>query len=146
MSENIKRGDIFYISESEFHVGNEQHGGRPAVVISNDLNNKYSGTVEIVYVTTRDKTPLPTHVFLSSIQSTVLCEQITTVSIERIEEKVGECSQEDMEAIEKAILVSLGINTGSCNNKELYERDLYKEICTGLIDRISDFSVSCSAK
>lgn len=48
---DIKRGDIWYI-ESGYSVGSEQRAGRPAIVVSNNRNNQYSGTVEVVYLTT----------------------------------------------------------------------------------------------
>lgn len=45
-----------------------------------------SNTVEVVYMTTKPKTDLPTHVYIESAlrPSTLLCEQISTVSEERI--------------------------------------------------------------
>lgn len=81
---DIKRGDIWYI-ESGYSVGSEQRAGRPAIVVSNNRNNQYSGTVEVVYLTTQPKRDLPTHVTISSLsrESTALCEQITSVSTER---------------------------------------------------------------
>ena len=39
-------------------------GGRPAVIVSNDKNNAKSNTVEVVYMTTKPKTDLPTHVYI----------------------------------------------------------------------------------
>ena len=81
----IERGDIFYVS-SFVTVGCEQRPGRPGVIVSNDANNRASRTVEIVYCTTREKPNLPTHTIIHStaVESTVLCEQITTVSIDCI--------------------------------------------------------------
>lgn len=49
----IKRGEIWYI-ERGFSIGSEQASGRPAVVISNNLNNAHSSTVEVVYLTMDD--------------------------------------------------------------------------------------------
>ena len=33
--------------------GSEQFADRPAVVVSNDENNKHSGVIEVVYMTTQ---------------------------------------------------------------------------------------------
>ena len=83
---NIKRGEMFYISRGgASYNGSEQHPDRPAVVVSNDKNNENSNVVEVVYMTTQPKTNLPTHATVRSTGriSTVLCEQVYSVSTER---------------------------------------------------------------
>lgn len=104
---DIKRGDIWYI-ESGYSVGSEQRAGRPAIVVSNNRNNQYSGTVEVVYLTTQPKRDLPTHVTISSLsrESTALCEQITSVSTERFGSYRGAVTAEEMEDIEEAMMIS----------------------------------------
>lgn len=75
--DNIKRGEMFYISRGgASYSGSEQHSDRPAVVVSNNKNNENSNVVEIVYMTTQPKTDLPTHVTVRSTgrPSTVLCD------------------------------------------------------------------------
>lgn len=62
----IERGDIFYISQNGPVFGSEQMAGRPAIIVSNDKNNAHSETVEVIYLTTQEKAPLPTHVSISS--------------------------------------------------------------------------------
>ena len=84
---DIKRGEMFYISRGgASYNGSEQHSDRPAVVVSNNKNNENSNVVEIVYMTTQPKTDLPTHVTVRSTGriSTVLCEQVYSVSTERV--------------------------------------------------------------
>ncbi|WP_122791406.1 type II toxin-antitoxin system PemK/MazF family toxin [Intestinibacillus sp. Marseille-P6563] len=78
-------GDVYYIERFET-CGSEQYSDRPAVIVSNELNNRYGSTVEIVYLTTQPKEDLPTHVTIYSTGrlSTVLCEQITAVDVSRI--------------------------------------------------------------
>ena len=39
--------------------GSEQFADRPAVVVSNDENNKHSGVIEVVYMTTQPKNRPP---------------------------------------------------------------------------------------
>jgi len=108
---DIKRGDIYYIGGG-YATGSEQRSGRPAVVISNDKNNKHSSTVEVVYLTTQPKRNLPTHVTIHSLskESIAICEQITTVAIERFGEYRGHITPDEMEGLEDAILISLGIH------------------------------------
>lgn len=112
--EKILRGEVYYItSRFDNTVGSEQKGGRPAVIVSNNANNEFSPCVEICYMTLQEKKPLPTHVFInrgSCINSTVLCEQITTISKERIGDYMCTLSDEVMEAVDEALMTSLGLD------------------------------------
>lgn len=73
-------------------------------------HNKF--TVEIVYLTTQPKTDLPTHCTIrsSSRTSTALCEQIQTVSTEQIGEYIGTVTVQEMAAIERCMMTSLGLD------------------------------------
>lgn len=114
MSEfRIERGDIFYIGRGQAVYGSEQWAGRPGIIVSNDQNNLHSETVEVVYCTTRYKPNLPTHttVLATPYESTVLCEQITTVDVSRLGNYIGKCTESEMRAIDRCIGVSLGLHT-----------------------------------
>ena len=104
------RGSIWYV-ESGYSTGSEQRPGRPAIIVSNDANNKHSSTVEMVYLTTAPKHDLPTHVTIRSTSrvSTAICEQITTVATERIGSYCGTVTDAEMSSIETAMLISLGL-------------------------------------
>lgn len=109
----FKRGEIYYI-ESYYTTGSEQRAGRPAVIVSNEKNNEHSGTMEIVYLTTQPKHDLPTHVTVRGTgrDSIALCEQITSIAVERIGEYCGECNEREMAAIDTALLISLDLTMG----------------------------------
>ena len=51
--DRIYRGQIYYIHPQEV-VGSEQEGGRPAVIVSNDVCNEHSRVVEVVFLTTKE--------------------------------------------------------------------------------------------
>ncbi len=108
----IRRGEIFYINPSAVCSTEYEQKGRPAIIVSNNKCNTFSNRVEVVYLTTQEKTDLPTHVTIrsSSKLSTALCEQIHTVMNDRIGEYVGICTDEEMYAVDKALCVSLGID------------------------------------
>ena len=91
----MKRGEIYYIESTYRETGSEQRGGRPAVIVSNDKNNENSEVVEVVYMTTKPKNDLPTHVFIRSAlsPSTVLCEQVNSVSVKRIGTLIGKLTR-----------------------------------------------------
>lgn len=145
----VKRGDIFYIANSKYYATNpENEAGRPGIVVSCDGLNEHSPSVEVVYLTTKDKKPMPTHVpILCKINSTALCETIYTVSKDRLGDYVRTCSDEEMAAIDKGMLCSLGI--GSVIEREVVEadtqdssalaveRNLYKTLYEQLLDRLT---------
>lgn len=114
--DKVRRGDIFYIAATEA-VGSEQGGDRPAVVVSNDVGNRLAPIVEVVYLTTSQKSRMPTHVPIYSAErpSTALCEQIVTVSKYRLQRYIGRATEGEMRGIDKALHISLGINTKGGN-------------------------------
>lgn len=109
--DNIKRGEIFYIGSGYQEIGSEQRAGRPAVVVSNNIANEHSRVVEIVYLTTQPKSDLPTHIDIrsSAKPSIALCEQICSVSKDRVGDYMGKCTDYEMKMIDAALLISLGI-------------------------------------
>ena len=116
---NIKRGQIYYIARG-YTTGCEMWGGRPGIIMSNDQNNRASGTVEVVYLTTMSKKDLPTHVTIRSLEweSTALCEQVTSVSVDRLGRCMGEITEAEMQSLEIAMLISLGIRMEQAEPKK----------------------------
>lgn len=107
---DYKRGDIVFCCDNRETTGNEQNRQRYAVIVSNDTGNFFSQVVEVVFLTTQEKKPLPTHTtVMCKVPSTALCEQITTISKERISEYIRTCANEEMQAIERCMRISLGI-------------------------------------
>ncbi len=114
----VRRGDIFYADLSPV-IGSEQGGLRPVLIIQNDVGNKYSPTVIAAAITSRmGKTKLPTHIDINieddpeqglAKDSVVLLEQVRTLDKRRLREKVGRLSENLMPAVDKALLVSLGL-------------------------------------
>lgn len=149
----MERGEV-YIVKSRYTVGSEIAKARPAVIVSNDLLNATAEVVEVVYLTTKPKKDLPTHVSIQAtgVRSTALCEQIDSVSLQLVCGRVGVCSEEEMAAVDRALMCSLGVTTeprdaalskgvaeGTLDlyiraTRALAERDAYKEI----LDRILD--------
>jgi mRNA interferase MazF len=143
----MKRGEIYYI-EISASTGSELRKARPGIIVSNDKQNERSGLLEVVYLTTAPKEERPTHVSIRSADrpSTALCEQINTVSKARVGNYCGTCTEEEMKAIDLALLSSLGIelepptvqmSTDVMLNytQAIAERDVYKELYHKLIDK-----------
>lgn len=106
------RGEVYYVLPDGNEVGSEQHSGRPAIIVSNNQNNKNAATVEIVYLTTREKRAMLTHVYISTAQlpSTAICEQIFTVDKTRLGSYSGKLTEREMKDVELAVMVSLGLD------------------------------------
>lgn len=89
------RGDIYY-ADMEPHIGSEQGGKRPVVVLQNNIGNRHSPTLIVATVTTRTekKKNQPTHVLVDfnpafEEPSMILLEQIFTIDKSRIERFMG---------------------------------------------------------
>ena len=119
---DILRGDIFYVRKGGVTEGNEQDAGRPAIIVSNDIGNKHANIVEVVYLTTAEKKPLPTHVnIICKVPSIALCEQIYSVSKERLGELIRTCTDGEMKEIDKALMTSLGIVSGEWDSARVID-------------------------
>ena len=110
----IKRGELYYADLSPV-IGSEQGGVRPVLVIQNNVGNKYSPTVIVSAITSQiNKAKIPTHIELSSKDfglpkdSVVLLEQLRTIDKKRLKEKIGEVSDDKMQCVDNALLISLG--------------------------------------
>lgn len=86
-------------------------GARPGIIVSNDVGNKHAPIVEVVYLTSREKKLMPTHVRIKSspIPSIALCEQIETVYKKRIGKYLAKATMDEMKQIDKALAVSIGL-------------------------------------
>ena len=106
----MKRGEIYLIKRRDC-IGSEISKARPAVIVSNDILNATSRVVEVVYLTTKPKKELPTHACINAtgVPSVAICEQIDSVSLQLACAQVGTCSEEEMAAIDRALMASLGL-------------------------------------
>jgi mRNA interferase MazF len=77
--------------------GSIQRGYRPVFVISNNQNNTYSPTINVIPLTSKmNKKQLPMHVEIWDYQkyglrapSTLLVEQISTIPIDNLTKRIG---------------------------------------------------------
>ena len=98
----IKRGDIYYADLSPA-VGSEQGGIRPVLIVQNNVGNYHSPTVIIAVLTSKTKKKLPTHICIHSGEGNVTIDKF------RLQKYVGTVSQEVMDQVDRAMLVSLGL-------------------------------------
>ena len=111
----MRRGEI-YLVDLNSHVGSEQAGVRPALIVQNEKGNLYAPTTIVCPLTTKTKSELETHVELTPADcgirtvSTVLCEQIRTIDKSRIQRKLGEITnRQKLEDINRKLMISIGL-------------------------------------
>lgn len=112
---NILLADLGVVTTK---TGSLQMGKRPVIVVSNDLNNKYSTMISIVPLTTsKFKKNLPTHVEINKQNSKIekdsiaLAEQVMVIPKTYIikNEPLFKLSNELMLKTEVAIAIQFGL-------------------------------------
>jgi mRNA interferase MazF len=111
------RGEIWMVNWNPAR-GSEQAGRRPSLVIQTDAGNQnpnYPNTI-VATITQHGRDNIPTHVKIEvseenglSFDSYVKCEQLMTISKDRLETRKGSLSAEEMERVEEAIKKALAL-------------------------------------
>ena len=117
MKENwiYRRGDI-YLVDLGTNIGSEQSGCRPVLLLQNDVGNHFGPTLIVAPLSSRywKKSKQPTHSVIEGLQnllrpSVVLTEQLITIDKVRVMKYLGRVTDEQMENINRAVMVSLGL-------------------------------------
>jgi mRNA interferase MazF len=102
------RGDVWFIDFRD-PVGREQSGRRPAVVVSADRLNESRAGVVIVVPCTTTRRGLPSHVEIErgvaglDEVSYAKCEDVKSVSDQRLVARIGAVDDETLFAIARAL-------------------------------------------
>lgn len=108
------RGDIFSVNFDPVQ-GSEQGRVRPAVLIQNDVGNRYSPTLIVAAITSRPRAHLPVQVEVRAPEgglesdSVVLLNQIRTIDKARAGRYWGRLGPETMDRVDRALQISLGL-------------------------------------
>jgi len=112
---NIKRGEI-YLANLDPVIGREISKMRPVVVISNDKNNEFSGTMTILPITSKNiKKIYPFEVLLTKgtgnlpKDSKIKADQIRTLDKSRIVKFIGTLEKSEIDQIENALKIHLAL-------------------------------------
>ena len=110
-----KRGEIWLVSLDP-SLGAEIKKTRPAVVISNDINNEHAATITVLPVTDQGEKVYPFEVslFLKDAPSLkkiskIKCQQIRTIDKLRLIKYIGRVSSEGVALTEEALKIHLGM-------------------------------------
>ena len=141
----VKRGQMYYIHKRPpFKESREldPKGGRPAIIVSRDEDNFMSGTVNVVYLTSEHNIRFlrDTQFKLTGgkmIRSVAKCEQIDTVDKQCLGDYIGDCNEEELDLLNKALCLSLNIRTGVENSVESVERAEEVKAMQAYIDQLT---------
>jgi len=105
-----RRGEVWWVSFDP-SVGGEIQKTRPALVLSNNAANTALNRVVVVPLTSRTERLYPGEamVTINGEQSKAKADKIATASKQRLRNKMGSLSAADLAAVERAVLLQLGI-------------------------------------
>lgn len=112
MTNTVQRpqfGDIYFANL----VGgnNLQKGIRPVLIVQNNIGNRYSSTFEVLPLSSRvyKARYMPTHVLVHAHptnglrrDSVVLAEQVVTIHIDQLKERIGKLDHQSLVMVGKA--------------------------------------------
>lgn len=106
-----RRGEIYWIN-FEPSLGQEIKKRRPAIIVSNDIANKFLKRFQVIPVTSSiDKIyPSETVVTIAGKKSKAMADQIFTASELRFGKLIGKLSAHDLAALDAVIRLQLGLN------------------------------------
>lgn len=106
----IKRGDVWLVNLNPT-LGSEMSKERPAIVVSNNVNNLHSDVITVIPCSSKTDKVYPVEVIITEMKypSKALCDQIRAISRERFIKKLAEIEARTLAQIEQGILLHLGI-------------------------------------
>jgi len=115
---NPKRFEIWLVNWNPGR-GSEQEGIRPSLIIQTDagnINPNYPNTIVVAISTKGREVPFHIKVKPSSTNglkslSFIKCEQILTISKERLVEKIGTLEEHYLKLVEEALKLILSLET-----------------------------------
>ncbi len=110
-----RRGEVYLVSFDPT-VGAEIKKTRPALILQNDVANRWSPVTIVAAISSRPDTPAyPADVRVDppegslSVPSVVLLNQIRTIDRRRLVKRLGRLRPDTMKLVNRALQISLGL-------------------------------------
>jgi mRNA interferase MazF len=110
-----RRGEI-YLVRFDPTIGHEIQKSRPAVIIQNDVSNRYSPITIVAAISSQfSQPPFPREVVIEPEESglprrsAVITNQIRSVDRERLMARLGQLSASSLRRVDEALKISLGL-------------------------------------
>ena len=111
-----RRGEVYLVSFDPT-VGAEIKKTRLALIIQNDLGNRWSPVTIVAAITSRSDTPAyPADVRVDppeghlNVPSVVLLNQVRTIDRRRLVKRLGKLRPDTMKLVDRALQISLGLS------------------------------------
>lgn len=108
----MKRGEVWWVNFDP-SIGGEIRKMRPAIIVSNDAANKHLNRVQVVPLTSNVGRVYPSEALINFQGKRVkaMADQLTTASKLRLVNRAGVLSRADLQQVEHAIRVQLGLTS-----------------------------------
>lgn len=110
-----RRGEVHLVSFDPT-LGAEIRKTRPALILQNDVANRFSPITTVAAITSQFEERLyPTEVLIRApeggleVDSVVLLNQIRSIDRQRLIRRLGRFSSETMRKVDRALMLSLGL-------------------------------------
>jgi mRNA interferase MazF len=107
----MKRGEVWWVSFGT-SLGGEIQKTRPAVIISNDAANKHLNRVQVIPLSSNTERVYPNEAIVTcgAQKAKAMTDQIATVSKHRLLSRMDVVEAADMERVEGALRIQLGLS------------------------------------
>ncbi len=107
----MQRGEVWWVNFDP-SVGGEIQKQRPALILSNDASNKHLNRVQVIPLSSRVDRLYPSEVVitLNGKSHKAMADQLTTVSKQRLSNRIGRIAAIDLMQVERIVKLQLDLD------------------------------------